>query len=174
MDRKVIERVDRVIKIAPHIMTMISEMHATNKTGSELTFNQYQALRIINQSEILSVNDIARMLRLGQSATSQLIDRMVKAELVTREIDQRDRRRMEIQLSKKGKRMLEKRTEAIRDAYLRIFSRLNEEDQTRFEEAFVSFFHIAQALTRGAAAHHPGGGHEHTNPVAETPAKTVG
>jgi len=58
---------------------------------------------------------------------------------------------MIISLNKKGHRVMEARTEFMRESYKRLFQRLDEDDQKRFEEAFQSFSHIATKLQK-----HPG------------------
>jgi len=84
------DRIDRIVHMIPTLLTLMGELHASGKGNIDITFNQYQVLRVLDQKGELSVNDIAKFMRMGQSATSQLLDRMVKAELVHREIPKTD------------------------------------------------------------------------------------
>jgi len=145
---RVARRVDRIVATLPDIMKSVamSRIHSGGRARHDLTFNQYQALRLIHGFQSCSVNQLAAGLRIAQSTTSQLVDRLVKAGLVARELHPKDRRRMVIALSRRGRSMMEMRTQSLRKSYLRLFSLLSDEDQSRLETAFVEFFEIAKKI----------------------------
>jgi DNA-binding MarR family transcriptional regulator len=142
------KRVDRIVSIMPKIMKSIamSRVHSDDDARYDLTFNQYQALTRIHQYGQCSVNELAESLRIAQSTTSQLVDRLVKANLVSREIHTEDRRRMIVMLSKRGEEMMIKRKESIRNNYKHILEMLDEKDQRIFEDGFVNFLRIAEKI----------------------------
>ncbi|MBO9606446.1 MAG: MarR family transcriptional regulator [Paenibacillaceae bacterium] len=66
---------------------------------------QLIVLRLLNEYPSCSLTRLAENLNLGNSTTSGIIDRMVRAELVTRERTETDRRAMTLTLTEKGKRL---------------------------------------------------------------------
>lgn len=85
-----------------------------NPARTSLTFNQYIALMIIHELKECSVNELAHKMNIAQCTASQLVDRLVKARLVHRDIHSKDRRRMVVNLSKTGKKMIERCTEFLK------------------------------------------------------------
>ena len=168
--KEVTARAERITKLLPKIMSSIARWHSDRMTmsigedgrmrsaigdlkmsaskGVKLTFNQYQVLTVINTLGSCSVNELAAKLRLAQSTTSQLVDRLVRAGFVNRETSQADRRRIEVTLSKTGTRMMERRRESLLHAYEGILSSLDEEDQKMLEDAFNKFALVAAKLNQ--------------------------
>jgi DNA-binding MarR family transcriptional regulator len=138
------ERAERLLKISPKIMMSFSRMHSSKK--SEMTFNQYQSLILINEFKSCSVNQLAKKLRLAQSTTSQLVDRLVNAKLVIRDINPQNRRSMIISLSEEGEKMMRNRFAIIRQGYEKFLNMLDEEDQAKFEEALITIYRIAEKI----------------------------
>jgi DNA-binding MarR family transcriptional regulator len=154
-DAKTAKRVERVIAILPNIMNSIalSRVHSSDPQKIDLTFNQYQALLHIHRFGECSVNDLSAVMNIAQSTTSQLVDRLVNAKLVSRETHSEDRRKMVVMLSKKGREMMERRTESMRETYIRVFSMLDDADQDKFEQAFIHFHEIAQKIELKMKSH---------------------
>jgi DNA-binding MarR family transcriptional regulator len=68
-----------------------------------LTIPQGQVLRVLNQKGPLSLAEVSKELDAKPSSMSGLIDRLVKAGMVTRKRDEEDRRIVWIDLSDKSK-----------------------------------------------------------------------
>lgn len=163
-------RAERITKLLPKIMGSIARWHSDRMTMSigedgrmrsaigdmkvsasnsvRLTFNQYQVLTVISTLGSCSVNELAAKLRLAQSTTSQLVDRLVRGGFVNRETSPDDRRKIVVTLSKTGTRMMERRRESLLHAYVGILSSLDEEDQTMLEDAFNKFAAVAAKLNQ--------------------------
>jgi DNA-binding MarR family transcriptional regulator len=151
VDNNIKERAERLLKISPKIMLSFSRMHSSKK--SEMTFNQYQTLVTIKELNSCSINELAERLGLAQSTTSQLIDRLVIAGLVQRIINPSNRRSIIVTLSQEGLRMMHKRTTIMQKGYEKILSLLDEVDQKKFEEAFISLNSIAIKLEKMSERH---------------------
>ena len=161
-------RAERIIKLLPKIMGSIAHWHDDRMVlgftengqmerpigdvkiaggkGVKLTFNQYQALTAIRELSECSVNELAGKLRLAQSTTSQLVDRLVRAGFVHRETFADDRRRIVVTLSKSGAQMMERRKQSLLHSYERILLTLEEDDQAMLEDAFNKFCAVAAKL----------------------------
>ena len=82
---------------------------AANRAG--LTPQQHQALlsiRGLSKREPVSVGDLAQFLLIRHHTAVELVDRMVKLELLNRSIDENDGRRVLVKLTKEGERRLQK------------------------------------------------------------------
>jgi len=78
-----------------------------NRAG--LTAQQYQALMAIrgfSSQEPLSIGDLAGYMLIRHHTAVELVDRMVKLEIIRRDIDPADGRRVILQLSGHGERLL--------------------------------------------------------------------
>ena len=91
-----IERFTRILfsKVIERLAVVVSEEH--------LSFSQVAALHIIDRDKTVNVNDISIKLNLSMSATSRMIDELVKKELIQRKEDQDNRRAKIISLTPAG------------------------------------------------------------------------
>lgn len=95
-----IERFTRILfsKVIERLAVIVSE--------EDLSFSQVAALHIIDREKSVNVQDISNKLNLSMSATSRMIDELVKKELIEREEDQQNRRAKIISLTKKGEKFM--------------------------------------------------------------------
>jgi DNA-binding MarR family transcriptional regulator len=82
-----------------------------------LTGPQAEALTVIGQAGPLALKQLGDLLIAEAGHPSRLVDRLVDAGLVAREVADDDRRRIELSLTAKGRR-LERRVEAAREEVL--------------------------------------------------------
>lgn len=78
------------------------------ESGAELTPALAQELEFLFRHGVCSVRDIALGLSMTYSAASQLTERLVRKEWVTRNENERDRRLSEIRLTDRGRDLVEK------------------------------------------------------------------
>ena len=100
------------------------------------TPQQHQALLSIKAApngEALTVRELAAHLLINHNSAVELVDRLVKASLVKRETDAVDRRRVQIKLTAKADRLLERLTAAhlrelrsVGPALMEVFNQLGE------------------------------------------------
>ena len=121
-------------KMTQATWAMFSSMHTRRK--SSITFHQYLTLEKIRERGTCTVNDIAQMMRLAQSTASQLVDRLVQAKLVNREINPENRRSLLLSLNPEGKKALIKQEENSKKGYTELLKLLDKTDQDKFIEAF--------------------------------------
>ena len=86
-----------------------NHIHASLQEKHDLSLAFFEVLYAIGQTEggSLRVGDIARALTITVGAASKLVDRIVAAGLVRRELDSEDRRASRLALTAAGKRGLE-------------------------------------------------------------------
>lgn len=82
---------------------------AATKAG--LTPQQHQALLIIrgfSDPDPVSIGDLAKYLLIRHHTAVELVDRMTRLELISREVDDADARRVLIKLTREGEKRLQK------------------------------------------------------------------
>jgi len=84
-----------------------------------LTAAQADALTVIGQTEPVSLKDLGDLLIAEAGHPSRLVDRLVEAGLVSRRAAGDDRRRVELSLTAKGRR-LETRVRGARESVLEL------------------------------------------------------
>jgi len=96
--------------------------------GAGLTPQQHQALLAIRAGEgrELLVGALAERLLLRPHSATELVDRMVKLDLVTRVMSQGDRRQVTVRLTRKGEQLLTGLSEAHRAELRRLRPLLGE------------------------------------------------
>ena len=95
-----IERFTRILfsRVVERLAVVVSEEH--------LSFSQLAALHIIDREKKVNVNDISNKLNLSMSATSRMIDELVKKEFIQRKEDQDNRRAKIISLTRSGEKFM--------------------------------------------------------------------
>lgn len=105
MNKKIInspiERFTRVLfsRVIERLAVVVSE--------EALSFSQIAALHIVDREETVNINDISKKLNLSMSATSRMIDELVKKELIERIEDQENRRAKILSLTRSGKKFMD-------------------------------------------------------------------
>ncbi len=97
-----IERFTRMMfsRVIERLALVISE--------ENLSFSQVAALHIIDQEQSITIQDISQRLNLSLSATSRLIDDLVKTDFIDRLEDQENRRSKILTLTSHGQSFIDK------------------------------------------------------------------
>nr|WP_261774218.1 MarR family transcriptional regulator [Clostridium botulinum] len=121
-------------------MTTVSEL--ANRINDEfykqfkLTRIQFRTLYFLHvfMKEGCSLSELSKKLRISKPSASNLIDRMVSSELVTRISNSEDRRSIKILITSKGIKIIEQAINRDKDFRLQILNFLsNEERQTLYK-----------------------------------------
>jgi DNA-binding MarR family transcriptional regulator len=94
-----------------------------------ITSEQWRVLACIKSRGPLRPSDIARMLERSPNSISMLVDRMVKAGLVRRTRDRKDRRTVWVNMTNKGKEAIDTAAPAGWEFMLKLMSVLSYEEQ---------------------------------------------
>src|ERR1044071_2175 len=74
-----------------------------------LTGQHYQAMLVVRgwpEDERVTINDLAQQLLIRHNSAVELVDRLVREDLLTREPSSRDRRKVELHLTARGQGVL--------------------------------------------------------------------
>jgi DNA-binding MarR family transcriptional regulator len=118
-------------EIMANIQAMKNRMHgevAQQGKHSNITYSQWCVLAMIEKNQTMGINDIAKMLSITASATTQLVDGLVKNGYVQRKINKLDRRSSQIVLSRKGKKSIAKMKATHMKAMEKVFEALSNKE----------------------------------------------
>ena len=100
----------------------------------EITYQQFNILRILRGAgEPLSTLQIRQRMLDKMSDTSRIVDRLIKKELVKKTICKSDRRLVDVVITEKGKKLLEK-LDACNDDLDGIFENLTVADARKLNQ----------------------------------------
>lgn len=88
------------------LFSMVIERLAVVISKESLSFSQVAALHIIDREGFININDISNKLNLSVSASSRMIDELVKKEFVERKEDPKNRRVKILSLSPDGEHFM--------------------------------------------------------------------
>ena len=92
-----------LLETVPHLMRII-RTNVRAQSGAELSMVQFRALAFLGRNDCAMLSDVATFLGLTLPAASKLVDGLVNAKLVMREIHSEDRRRISLELTTAGQR----------------------------------------------------------------------
>ena len=119
------------------------EVHLAELHG--LTQAEFRCLRLFGTDESLNNKTIAERMNLSPSRLTRIIDGLVKKKYIRREIDSNDRRNMKVNLSTKGKSLVQQLNKAYVDIHEEI---LMDIDPSQHEQLIVAMTHLLEALEK--------------------------
>jgi DNA-binding MarR family transcriptional regulator len=92
-----------------HALREFLRFSETAAAQAGLTSRHYQAmlaLRACADGEVMSINNLAQELMIKHNSAVELVDRLARERLVTRKPSRSDRRKVELRLTARGRRVL--------------------------------------------------------------------
>jgi|EPASupsiteSAE347_1022098.scaffolds.fasta_scaffold00381_20 DNA-binding MarR family transcriptional regulator len=100
------------------------------------TMLQYMALHFLKEQPSGTVGDLADFLKLSKSSATQLIERLVEANLVERINDKKDRRIIRLVITENGEREFIVLKKKLMEKMQKIFSKIPAKDLKEFIRIF--------------------------------------
>jgi DNA-binding MarR family transcriptional regulator len=126
---------EHVLDLFAGILHRTITIRPLEEAGCDVTPSLAQGLQFLYQHGVCSVSDIAHGLCMTYSAASQLTDRLVKRDLVSRCENKKDRRLSEIRLTDDGRSAVER----IRLHRIKGLTRILQRLETGDREAFIGY-----------------------------------
>ena len=104
-----------------------------------LTLPQFRALVVLDQGGGCRVGDFAAALRIKPSTATRLCDRLVRRGLVTRRVDEDNRREVTVALTPAGQRLVDKVSEVRRVEIAAILARIAPSERRTIVEGLSAF-----------------------------------
>ncbi|MGA7828169.1 MAG: MarR family transcriptional regulator [Geobacteraceae bacterium] len=136
------ERIARIAEMYPQIMKVMGRLRSTLHEGMDLTYNQFKMLLAINDKGICPLTTLATELSIAMSSASEMVDKLVNLGLVCRSVDAESRRRVTIQVTTEGEKLISDLQKGIVENYRSLLERLSDGDQARLVDALETLVEI--------------------------------
>lgn len=121
----------QLIEIIFTLSRLMKDQMASRSDLSTLSFLQVQALVFLSRNKDVQMTDVAEAFRIELPSATSLVQKLVVSKLVARKTEKKDRRKVKVVLTEKGKKLLKtamrKREKKIQN-YLSLLSE-NEKKQ---------------------------------------------
>ncbi len=137
------EHLDRVIKLMLPTPSVINrKLHrkllseALEKVGFDFAFHHLMIMKLLEEAGTMCSTEIGEIICIAKAQITHSIDKLSSLGLVERQADVKDRRKINIRLTQRGKHTLEKMDEAIKSGIKAKLSILNEDELVKLADAF--------------------------------------
>lgn len=123
-----VARLESAVDRFSRYMTSAASTHLDEWPGPMLSGSQRTVLRALVNRGPYQVSEVAAQLNVTLSAATGLVDRLVKAKLVTRERDQKDRRVVWVKVTPEGEAAVAAAESRRRAALSQLVGHLSQDD----------------------------------------------
>jgi DNA-binding MarR family transcriptional regulator len=106
---------------------------------SGVTLNQFRALVLLESAPAMRAADLAGALSVSPSTATRLCDRLVRAELLSRDASEDDRREVRLSLTKAGRELVRTGLSRRRKVLGRLVAQIPAEDRAPFVRSLRVF-----------------------------------
>ena len=124
--------VQRIMDLYPRIIRGFTRQESNYLSRGEITVPQFWALEHLNRSHAGTMSELARFLKTSRAASTGLIDRLIAQGMVARTSDAQDRRIVRIEITAKGRKIIENINKQKQKALIRIFSKISLGDRKEY------------------------------------------
>lgn len=127
---------------------MMSKAHGASTVKNMPTRGQIGLMMMLDHSAILSIKELAEKFAMSSSAVTQMVDGLVDDGFVTRKEDAKDRRKIGLSLTAKGKKNLVESKKAHLASMAKFLAPLSDDELSTFVRL------SAKVATHAATASH--------------------
>lgn len=125
------DRTDQSL-IALRRILRATELYARNLArAAGLTAVQFRVLQVVAETGHSTATEIATRMGVAQATMTALVDKLVRAGMVTREKSHIDRRQTDICITAKGRATVDNAPDALQQRYVRAFEALEDWEQAQ-------------------------------------------
>jgi DNA-binding MarR family transcriptional regulator len=147
---QLIQMLRRFMDIALHY-SMRANAHFVKTTG--LSMPQFSLLMQLHHRGNCGMSEVSERFEITPAAASQLVDKLVQSELVRREEDPHDRRAKSLNLTDKGKALIQQGVEQRYRWLEPLAGKLTAEERAKVGEALEIMTRVARALEAKPVQH---------------------
>lgn len=140
---QLIQTIRQFMDFAMH-HTMRERAHFARATG--LSMPQFGILMQLHYRQNCGISDLSERFDITNAAASQLVDKLVQSGLIQREEDPNDRRAKLLNLTEKGKKLIQQGIEERYRWVDQVAAKLTPEERTKLAEAMEIVTQAAQEL----------------------------
>lgn len=112
-------------------------------SAADLTFTQLRGLSVLARRQPLRMSDLAESLGMTPASASALIERMEQRKFVTRRSDADDRRTVLVELSRRGKHILDVMERGSADHFGRLIEKMTPDEREALATTLRAFLRIS-------------------------------
>ena len=133
---------EELMHLFRYCFNLMRRYHQTvhDKVGTR--HGQGKILSILRQEDGIGQKDLAEKLRIRPASLSELLDKMQKSGWIQRQVNEADRRKINIRLTKEGEKVSQQMVKARREMADQMFGVLTQQEQGELER-------ILQKLVNG-------------------------
>lgn len=140
MDRSLQEFGQEMAHIMPRFIREVLRRQFKTLKTREITISQMIILTLLQEKGRSKMNEIAGALSVTTSAGTGLVDRMVKSNLLKRSADPKDRRVINIEMTQKGRNIIEDIQKRRYKMMMEMFSKLKPIERKRYLETVKKIY----------------------------------
>lgn len=137
---------ERTRQLAQQLRAVVMQSSCT-WIDLDLTMSQMKALFFIRHGQPLTVTQLAAKMQIKLASASALVDRLMRANLVTRTVDPHDRRRAHLTLAPAAHHLLADLDERASVRFHTLLGHMSPTGSQALEHALEELIRIAQANT---------------------------
>jgi DNA-binding MarR family transcriptional regulator len=126
----------RMIELMPQCIRGFSRHEHNYLSRGKITMPQFWVLEYLSRGNGQLMGEIADFLGVSRPATTGLIDRLIGQELVRREDIPDDRRTVKINITAKGRQIVQSIWDQKRRTLVKVFSQLSAKDREEYIRIF--------------------------------------
>jgi MarR family transcriptional regulator, organic hydroperoxide resistance regulator len=120
-----------------------ARVRAAREPGGELTIPQYQLLAALGERPGQPVGELAAAAEISHPTATRMLDSLERSGVIERRHSQDDRRVVSVRLTRKGRRLLERKRALISEKRRALYESLDESER---EQAEHLLRRLAQAI----------------------------
>ena len=136
----------RMIALLPRMLRGFARRESNYLSRGKITLPQLGVLEYLSSRRESPMNELARHLGVTRPAATGLVDRLIVQGLVSRQGDRADRRVVRINLTPKGRRVLDNIWNQKRRMLQQVFGRLSPADRSQY---LATLERVVEILSEG-------------------------
>ena len=116
------------------------------QTQVPLPLNQFGVLCALTDTTGMAITDISRQLNISKQQMTNIIDKLVSAGYVGKKPDPKDRRRLVITISNKGKKLLDNHMELFRQRFDSHAQNLAEDERQELASILRRYYELISKM----------------------------
>lgn len=124
------------------VREILEEKYLRQATTLDVTVPQFNLLKLIAYKGRHQVGELASFLGISQAAASKSVDKLVRLKLITREVQQSDRRAASLSLTNKGKAVIGKYETLKEEKLKEILARLPADELVPLMQGLEKVAHL--------------------------------
>ena len=117
----------------------------------EVTAPQWTVLWILNSGHATTPSDISDYLSMNTGAVTRLLDRMVAKNLIVRKADERDRRRIFLEMTPEAKALYPHLPPLVTEVVKQFFHDISAEDLTIFKQILLHAINNGDSIQKNSS-----------------------